>query len=256
MLIMQDPFSEADLNTLLLNWRVRFEDGVAIDQIRFVENPTNPATDSYQYSTITKDMNGLIALFPLARGISQVGDATSTDIVYTPLVETSSQSWSETDQETVALDAADIPGPLTLAATVESQPMLAAGSEDGTKTRIVLIGDADFASNAAADIPGNGVLFLNAVNWLAEEESLIAIGPKDARGQPPSYDNVASSLIWFGSICGIPGIVLATGITVWVVRRLSPKIVIQPTVEEGDEYDEYDEYEEDEEYDEYEEDEL
>lgn len=234
-LIMQDPFSEADLNVFLFNWQVRFEDGLAVDRMRFLESPTYPAMDSYPYSTITNDMNGLIAVFPLARGVSQISDA-SADIIYMPLVETSAQSWGETSQETVELDAADVPGPLTLAATIESQPMLTAGSDDaGAKTRIVLIGDSDFASNATADVPGNGVLFLNAINWLAEEEQLIAIGPKDAQGQPPSFDNVASNLICFGSIFGAPGIILGAGIVVWIVRRLQPKIVTKPMIEEDEE---------------------
>jgi ABC-type uncharacterized transport system involved in gliding motility auxiliary subunit len=244
-LIMQDPFSEADLNVFLFNWQVRFEDGLVVDQMRFVENPTYPATDSYQYSTISKDMNGLIALFPIARGISQIGGAASADVTYTPLVETSGQSWGETSQEVVQLDAADVPGPLALVATIESQPMLTAGSDNaGAKTRIVLIGDSDFASNAFADVPGNGVLFLNAINWLAEEEQLIAIGPKDTQGQPPSFDNVASNLICFGSIFGVPGITLGAGIVVWIVRRLQPKIVTKPMIEESEEVEEDEKIEE------------
>jgi ABC-type uncharacterized transport system involved in gliding motility auxiliary subunit len=231
-LIMQDPFSEADLNVFLFNWQVRFEDGLAVDQMRYVENPTYPATDSYSYSTITQDMNGLITVFPLARGVSQIGDAASAGVTYSPLVETSGQSWGETSEEVVERDAGDIAGPLALAAAVESQPTLAAGSEDdGAKTRLVLIGDSDFASNATADIPGNGVLFLNAINWLTEEEQLIAIGPKDTAGQPPAFDEVASNLICFGSIFGIPGIILGAGIVVWIVRRLRPKIVTPPTDE-------------------------
>jgi ABC-type uncharacterized transport system involved in gliding motility auxiliary subunit len=244
-LIMQDPFSEADLNVFLFNWQVRFEDGIAIDQMRYVENPTYPATDSYQYSTITQDMNGLITLFPLARGVSQIGDAASTGVTYTPLVETSDQSWGETSQEVVELDAADVQGPLTLAVAIESQTMLAANSGDaGAKTRIVLIGDSDFASNATADVPGNGVLFLNAINWLAEEETLIAIGPKEAYGQPVSFDEVTNNLICFGSIFGVPGIILGAGIVVWIVRRLQPKIITTPTFEEEEEIEDIEETEE------------
>jgi ABC-type uncharacterized transport system involved in gliding motility auxiliary subunit len=243
-LIMEDPFSEADLSALLSHWQVRFENGIVIDQMRYVENPTYPATDSYQYSTITQDMNGLISVFPLARGVLQTGDASSTDITYTPLVETSAQSWGETSQEVAERDAADISGPLVLAASVESQPMLTAGSDDsGAKTRIVLIGDSDFASNATADIPGNGVLFMNAINWLAEEEQLIAIGPKDTAGQPVSFDEVANNLICFASIFGVPGIILGTGIVVWIVRRLQPKIVSKPTFEESKEIEEAEEVE-------------
>lgn len=45
-------------------------------------------------------------------------------------------------------------------------------------TRLVVIGDSDFASNRHFRNGGNGDLFLNAVNWLAEEEHLISIRPK------------------------------------------------------------------------------
>jgi ABC-type uncharacterized transport system involved in gliding motility auxiliary subunit len=243
-LIMQDPFSEADLNVFLFNWQVRFEEGLAIDQSRFVENPAYPATDSYQYSAITQDMNGLIAVFPLARGVSQIGDAASADITYTSLIETTSRSWSEMSREVIQQDEVDLPGPLTLAAAVESRPTHATDSEAGAKTRLVLIGDSDFAGNANVDIPGNGVLFLNAINWLAEEERLIAIGPKDSMRRPVSFDEVTGNVICFGSIFGIPGIVLGTGIVVWIVRRLQPKIITEPTPEEEEEIEETEEMEE------------
>jgi ABC-type uncharacterized transport system involved in gliding motility auxiliary subunit len=243
-LIMQDPFSETDLSVFLFNWQVRFENGIVVDQMRYVENPAYPATDSYPYSTITQDMNGLIAVFPRARGVSQIGDAASADITYTPLVETSNQSWGETSEEVAERDEADIAGPLVLAAAIESQPTLTAESDDaGTKTRMVLIGDSDFASNATADIPGNGVLFLNAVNWLSEEEQLIAIGPKDAGGQPPSFTETTNAVIGLSSICGVPVIILGLGIAVWIVRRLRPKIVTQPTLEELEEFEETEEVE-------------
>ena len=43
------------------------------------------------------------------------------------------------------------------------------------ETRVVAFGDSDFASNGALGVPGNRDLFLNTVNWLAQQENLIAI---------------------------------------------------------------------------------
>lgn len=40
--------------------------------------------------------------------------------------------------------------------------------------RIIVLGDSDFASNGVIDYLGNKDLLLNAVNWLAREESLLA----------------------------------------------------------------------------------
>ena len=44
---------------------------------------------------------------------------------------------------------------------------------------MVVIGDSDFAANCALGIQGNRDLFLNIVNWLAQQENLISIRPKD-----------------------------------------------------------------------------
>ena len=46
--------------------------------------------------------------------------------------------------------------------------------------RIMVIGDSDFASNAAAGIQGNADLFVNMNNWLTQQEDLISIHPRDA----------------------------------------------------------------------------
>ena len=122
----------------------------------------------------------------------------------------------------MALDDADTAGPLALAALVESPPHYTSEDSESAKTRIVLIGDSDFASNAFAEVPGNTVLFGNAVNWLAEEERLIAIGPKDARRDPVVFKtDVQRSVVFFINVLGIPGLILAAGITVWVVRRVA-----------------------------------
>ena len=46
--------------------------------------------------------------------------------------------------------------------------------------RVIVVGDSDFASNRLLFFQANPDLFLNTVNWLAQQESLIAIRPKEA----------------------------------------------------------------------------
>jgi hypothetical protein len=48
------------------------------------------------------------------------------------------------------------------------------------KTRLAAFGDSDFAANSYLGIEGNRDLFMNTVNWLAQQENLIAIRPKEA----------------------------------------------------------------------------
>ena len=43
-----------------------------------------------------------------------------------------------------------------------------------------VFGDSDFVTNGYLGIPGNRDLFLNTVNWLAQQENLISIRPREA----------------------------------------------------------------------------
>ena len=43
-----------------------------------------------------------------------------------------------------------------------------------------MIGDSDFAANQWAGLQHNGDLFFNTIDWLAQDENLISIRPKEA----------------------------------------------------------------------------
>ncbi|MBU0705237.1 MAG: hypothetical protein KKC18_15415 [Chloroflexi bacterium] len=66
---------------------------------------------------------------------------------------------------------------------------------------------------------GNGVLFLNAVNWLAEEESMIAIGPKGSQPRSVFLSQVQASSIFFVSVILVPLALIGAGVVVWWQRR-------------------------------------
>ncbi|MFN2272368.1 MAG: GldG family protein [Anaerolineae bacterium] len=226
-LIMQDPFSEAGLNIILSNWQVRFGEGVVVDEVWAWQSTLWPVGVKYGYSPITADLQRqrINTLFPLARPIEQTGDPLA-GVAFTDLIETSERSWAETGAE-VFLDDADTAGPLSLMASIESGPMFSGATASSSKTRIVLVGDTDFATNEfVREVAANEQLFLNAVNWLAEEERLIAIGPKDAG---PSYifiTDIQKNVIVFLAIFVIPLMIGATGIAVWVMRRIRSKFQV------------------------------
>ena len=62
------------------------------------------------------------------------------------------------------------------------QPPASPPKPDAPKpeTRVVVFGDSDFASNAAAGVAGNRDLFMNTVGWLSQQENLISVRPKEA----------------------------------------------------------------------------
>jgi WD40 repeat protein/ABC-type uncharacterized transport system involved in gliding motility auxiliary subunit len=157
----------------------------------------------------------LPAYFIAARSVAMaLGAEEAPSTIVTPLVQTSTQSWGETNPVAgVAQDEADLPGPLTLAAS--SEDSLGGG-------RVVVVGDADFASNTALQQEsfGNLDLFINAVNWLTEEEELINILPRSTGFR--TFERLADpivALIGLSGTCLLPIIVVMAGLMVWMQRR-------------------------------------
>ena len=87
--------------------------------------------------------------------------------------------------------------------------------------RVVVVGDSDFISNnlAGATNFGNQDLFLNMVNWAAEDEDLISIRPKEPEDRRVFVNQQQQSNIFYLSYFIIPGIILLTGISIWWGRR-------------------------------------
>ncbi|MBN1641249.1 MAG: GldG family protein [Anaerolineae bacterium] len=214
-LIMLDPGPESGINDVLAPWEVRVENALVVDAQRGLSgDPVTPLIDRYQFSQITKDLP-MLAL-PLACPIA--GPAAGTASGFLPLAQTSASAWAEGDPQVEELrydEGQDLPGPLTLLATVEDP-----AAETDEVTRMVLVGDADLITNGVlAQIPNGQYLLLNAVNWLAEEESLIAIGPKTNVARSVRMTAIQEGATCFGSLILIPGTIALAGLLVWLKRR-------------------------------------
>ncbi|MCX6552080.1 MAG: GldG family protein, partial [Acidobacteria bacterium] len=138
-----------------------------------------PVASNYPLHPITPGFT-LLTAFPLARSVSPVTGGVNGRSPQT-FVETGPNSWAETDatalvaggEVTVAFDEAkgDRKGPVSIAAAV-SAPSVRSDGGDPTGTpaagaRVAIVGDSDFASNAAVTTQGNKDLFLNTIGWLS-----------------------------------------------------------------------------------------
>ena len=149
-----------------------------------------PVAANYPQHPITDRFNFLTA-YPLARSVTPVSGGVNGHSPQT-FIETSPRSWAETDIDRfmktgeVEMDekTGDKKGPVAIGAAVSAAaagaPAPAAGDANPRKpeTRVAVIGDSDFVANYALNIQGNKDLFLNTLNWLAQQESLIAIRPQ------------------------------------------------------------------------------
>jgi ABC-type uncharacterized transport system involved in gliding motility auxiliary subunit len=124
-------------------------------------------------------------------------------------------------------DKGDLSGPVSLAAAVSAPASDTPPPAEGTKpedapkpeTRIVVFGDSDFVANQYLGIPGNRDLFLNAVNWLAQQENLISIRPRDPEDRRVTLTSDQERLIFWLTVVIIPGLILFAGVQAWWRRR-------------------------------------
>jgi ABC-type uncharacterized transport system involved in gliding motility auxiliary subunit len=196
----------------------------------FGVGPLVPVVGQYDAHPITKDMGGIMTLFPLTRSVAPA-KSMPKGVQASPLAQTSRQSWGETDKSVFQTgkatpDTNEKTGPLAVAvvATVDSQAEPKADAGDGAKkpapkARIVLVGTADFAGNQFLGAQGNRDFFLNVVSWLAEEEDLISIRAKDPKQNPVVLTSAQSNLVLGLPLLVLPGAVLICGIAVVMQRR-------------------------------------
>ncbi len=88
------------------------------------------------------------------------------------------------------------------------------------KSRIIVVSDSEFASDEFIDAPGNGQFIMNAIDWLAEDDSLISIRSKKVESRP--IIEMSSSLQKVIRYCVViipPFISVLTGIVVWRIKR-------------------------------------
>jgi ABC-type uncharacterized transport system involved in gliding motility auxiliary subunit len=196
-----------------------------------------PVAANYPSHAITERFE-FITAFPLARSVTAVAGGTEGRYAQV-FIETSPRSWAETDITAlsktgrVAMEEAkgDKRGPISIGVAVSApapeapaptpEPAAAKPGEPDRKpeTRVAVIGDSDFASNAFLGIQGNRDLFLNTVNWLAQQENLIAIRPREAEDRRVTLTADQQARIFWITVFLIPGLVIAAGVASWWRRR-------------------------------------
>jgi len=174
--------------------------------------PEVPIVQQYEAHAITRDLNGVMTLFPLTRSLDAV-KTLPPGVSVQPLARTSVDSWGETDRAELAqgqakVDPQDLRGPRTVAEVATKD-----------KARIVVYGTSNVATNQFLNLQGNRDFFLNTVSWLAEEESQIAVRPKDTRQTPVFLSAQQAQAVFWLPVVVLPGIVLAGGVAAFVRRR-------------------------------------
>lgn len=221
LVVMEDPsvvtqFSNADdplADYLTTNWGITLGKDIIIDESS--NSPYFAVASQYADHLITQRLQGMVTVFPEARSVQS---KTATNITQTTLVSTGQQSWAETNLSD--LQNKNTATPDQGADIIGSVPIAVAATNSSTSSRIVVIGNSTFAVDSNYSAYGNGSFLINSIDWAAKQDTLINLTPKTQTSQilvPPLKSSI--NLIFLGMVIGLPGIVLLSGILVWIQRR-------------------------------------
>jgi ABC-type uncharacterized transport system involved in gliding motility auxiliary subunit len=240
-MVLIDPPQRADappptnLLALLRDWSVDVGTNAVLDpmsQLRGTQADV-PVAANYPYHQITNTFRMLTA-YPYARSVKPVENSPNGRTA-TTIIQSGVNSWAESDLKTLTtrgearpeFDKGDVKGPVSLAVAV-SAPVAtpAPPATDGAdanankpETRLVVVGDSDFAANGVAGMGGNRDMFLNMVNWLAQQENLISVRPRNPADRRITMTAGQDRMIFWFAMIILPGLIFVAGIQAWWRRR-------------------------------------
>ena len=250
-----DGENRDNLIGLIAEWGIEVGQDIVVDVSGVGQllgtDATVPVASTYPQHPIT-DRFALLTAFPLARSVKPAEGGAGGRMA-TSFAETSPRSWAESNLDLssgeVAMeeDQGDVPGPISIAAAVSATVETDAeggspageaaggdiddghdhGAEAGAEeesdapveARLAVFGDSDFAANGSLGIQGNRDLVLNAINWLAEQENLISIRPREPEDRRITVTADQQFRIFAASIFLIPGVIVGAGVYTWWRRR-------------------------------------
>lgn len=236
-LIMLDPQTQSGLEQIVAMFGITVNNDIIVDQqVRMFEGATlgiDPVVQDFSKHEITEKFDQPV-VFSQARSL--IIDAMSDPMLTVDaLARTGETSWGESDisllfdKGVVDLDEVDKPGPLVVAAAAtrvipdeaneQTDLTQAENIKAKLETRLVVVGDSDFAGNANINYFYNGVLLLNMVHWLSGEDYLVAVPPRSYAPATIYLTEKDSQMVFLASVFLIPQIVLMLGIGTILRRR-------------------------------------
>jgi len=206
------------LTNLLQSWGVILQKDLILDLNPLGQlaglGPEVALVTNYSSQPIVNQMKGTATGFPLARSMEiKNTDKTSVD----KLFDSSSSSLATNKLSSAAVNVNDPKnkkGPFTIAAAGTYNT-----GKENSQGRFVVIGSSSWAANSFINFNGNDDLALNAINWLASDEDLISIRPKDSDDRHITLTQAQFN--WLRITCQIllPLLVILGGVSVWWRRR-------------------------------------
>jgi ABC-type uncharacterized transport system involved in gliding motility auxiliary subunit len=204
------------LNAVLTDWGVTAEKDVILDPVGQAVGlgPQVVLVTGYDSHAIVNEMKGTATVFPLSRSLVVKDGPKST---VEKLFESSKSSVAGTKLDAPEVDPRDPKnkqGPMTIAVAGSYRT-----GKDNSQGRFVVIGSSYWATNSFVTQIGNPDFAVNTINWLASDEDLISIRPKDKDDRRVIMTESQKKWMIITSQFLLPLAVVIAGISVWWRRR-------------------------------------
>jgi hypothetical protein len=216
--ILTDPIAPLDWKPILEPYGLKIERGIVLEadpDRRFPDDPTRPVI--FSYNSPNSIVNRLPpTFFPGVQGVLPTKEDIS-GLVTSELARTSERSYLEREPLTAKFDEGkDIAGPITLVAAADLS-----GNFGGKviRTRLVVFGDSDFATNSFINEAGNSTFLVRALDWAIIEEDLVTVSTNLPKVRP--LELTEGRILYARLLLAVvvPLLFLVGGSAMWLVRR-------------------------------------
>ncbi len=238
LLFLSDPLTTTGLESFFGELGVTIQDDVVVDLAPKLFYSTRGSEIRKSYATtlsptlkphdITHPLKDGNLLLVGARSLAETPAKEKTTLpTRRSFLETTADSIGETSKPDAQgklnvkfEQGVDYKGPLSVGMSLQRAIPQVAGQKHRTdEMRVVIIGDADFASNGQIINWYNQDLLINAVAWLSGKEADIAIRPKTGEFSRIEITNrLKNGVLWFTMLI-MPGAVVTIGAIVFFRRR-------------------------------------
>lgn len=225
-LFMLEPWIDLpDLEALLRDYGIALPDAEILEEVTVRDNgrefgPRWTKVLRYEPHPITEGFRSA-TFYPSARPVQIIADENDIRFDASYLAISSPDAWGEVDPEsfkkgTATRDGVDLAGPLPVSAVVERT-----FAEGSATASVAVFGDVDFATNANYGLLGNADIFQNTIAFLAGDEDLISIRPREGARDRVYISASQGRLIFAVCVVLLPLAVVGAGGWVFGRRRKS-----------------------------------
>ena len=216
-LVLTDPVSTVDLNPVIQPYGLGIDRGIVVERDPDSHLPGDtitPVVHTYRdASPVARRLPPTV--FPGVQRVTTASD-NGRGLSVAGFARTSPASFLSRQAQPAFDPEHDERGPIVVAASADRSR-----TEGGRvrRTRVVVVGDSDFASNAFIREAGNSRLLVQALDWVTLQEDLVSVSANLPALRPLALTDARRRYLLFLTAGVIPGLFLLGGAMVWAVRR-------------------------------------